>query len=878
MYFTKSADEVLKDLEVSQELGLTSDQAEKNLQKFGKNELPSKPPKPIWKMFAEQINDWLIYILLVAAILTASMGHPTDSVIILLVVIINATLGVVQESKANKAVEALKNMSSPTSLVRRDGKVTEIASKDVVVGDILLLDAGRIIAADVRLIESQELQIEESALTGESVPSKKDANKILDEKAGIGDRKNMAFMSTVVTNGRAEGVVVATGGNTEVGHIAHILDSEETPATPLEIRLEHLGKTLGKIAIVVCIIMAIVSYINTKNWQESAINAVALAVASIPEGLAAIVAVVLSIGVTKMSKQNAIIKRLPAVETLGSVNVICSDKTGTLTQNKMTIVEIFTMDGAKKITEKTENNFTESEKLLAKGMFIDSDATLENGVSTGDPTEVALLVLADKLGFDRKKIAKNSSRIAEFPFDSDRKLMSVQIEEDSIKTVYTKGAIDNILEISTHILKNGKVEKISENNKKEILAKMGEMSDQALRTLGLAYKETDSKIEASEMEKNLIFVGMVGMIDPPRIEVKDSIAVAKSAGITPVMITGDYAKTAFAIAKELGIATDFSEAVTGKEIDEMDEKTFSEKVKKYKVFARVSPEHKVRIVRALRSHGNIVSMTGDGVNDAPSLNAADIGVAMGITGTDVAKGAASMILLDDNFTTIVKAVEQGRIIYSNIKKSILFLLSCNLGEVVAMFFVILVGLPTPLQAIQLLWINLVTDSFPAVALGMDKGDSEVMKEKPRSPKESFFSGGAGTRTILLGTLVGIVTIGAFVLGFYEQGLDIFANNFTENQLQYSQTMAFMTLIFAQMFLAISMRSDYHTIFSKEFFANKILLATIAISIGLQFILMYTPFLREIFHLEVITGNDWLFVIGLAAIPMIINEIRKFFKK
>lgn len=391
-------------------------------------------------------------------------------------------------------------------------------------------------------------------------------------------------------------------------------------------------------------------------------------------------------------------------------------------------------------------------------MFLDSDATLDHDTATGDPTEIALLVLADKAGLNREKILKNSSRIAEYPFDSDRKLMSVQIDDKSEKIVYTKGAIDNILKISTKILRNGKVEAITEKDKKTILDEMGKMSDQALRTLGFAYKETNSRLEDPEMEKDLIFVGMVGMIDPPRMEVKDSIEIAKNAGIRPVMITGDYAKTAFAIAKELGIANDFSEAITGAEIDEMDEKEFSEKVELYRVFARVSPEHKVRIVRALRSHGYIVSMTGDGVNDAPSLNAADIGVAMGITGTDVAKGAASMILLDDNFTTIVKAVEQGRIIYGNIKKSIIFLLSCNLGEVVAMFFVIIVGLPTPLQAIQLLWINLVTDSFPAVALGMDRGDSEVMKEKPRSPTESFFSGGAGARTIIFGTLVGLVTI------------------------------------------------------------------------------------------------------------------------
>lgn len=523
-----------------------------------------------------------------------------------------------------------------------------------------------------------------------------------------------------------------------------------------------------------------------------------------------------------MSKQNAIIKQLPAVETLGSVNVICSDKTGTLTQNKMTVVEMFS-DGK---TIKIDENWkpTETEKLIAKGMFLDSDATLdENGVATGDPTEVALLILADNAGYNRRELLQNTKRIAEFPFDSDRKLMSVQIEENTEKTIFTKGAIDNILRLSTHIFLNGEEKKFSDEHKKDILLAMQNMSDSALRTLGLAYRKTESVLSGAEMEKNLVFVGMIGMIDPPRMEVKSSIKSAKNAGIRVVMITGDHPNTAFAIAKELTIAKNFDEAITGREIDEMDEKDFRNSIEKYRVFARVSPEHKVKIVRALREKGNVVSMTGDGVNDAPSLNAADIGVAMGITGTDVAKGAASMILLDDNFTTIVRAVEQGRIIYQNIKKAIVFLLSCNLGEVVAMVFVLLVGWQSPLLAVQLLWINLVTDSIPAVALGMDVGDKEVMKQKPRSPKESFFADGTLEQTIIMGLMMGIVTIVAFYFGIHT------AENFNtipKAMLDSARTMAFLTLIFAQMFFALSIRSEFSRVFSRQIFENKILIGSV----------------------------------------------------
>lgn len=663
------------------------------------------------------------------------------------------------------------------------------------------------------------------------------------------------------------------GENTEVGHIAGILENEERALTPLEMRLEHLGKTLGKMAIAVCALIFVIGYFQGRDLHDVFLLSVSLAVASIPEGLAAIVAVVLSIGVTKMSKKNAIIKRLSAVETLGSVSIICSDKTGTLTQNKMTVVEIFSLSGERKITPSWQANDTE--KLIARGMSLASDATFDDGVATGDPTEVALLWLADAAFGDHKSIIKNTERIAEFPFDSIRKMMSVEIVENGEKIVYTKGAIDNILEKSTHIFENGKEILMTPSHRKGILENMQKMSDRALRTLGLAYKKTQKILKNEEMEKNLVFVGMVGMIDPPRIEVKDSIEVAKNAGITPIMITGDYPNTAFAIAKELGIAEDFSQAITGKEIDEIDEKTFTKRILDYRVFARVSPEHKVKIVRALRSHGNIVSMTGDGVNDAPSLNAANIGVAMGITGTDVAKGAADVILLDDNFTTIVNAVEQGRIIYNNIKKSIIFLLSCNLGEVVAMVFVLLAGWQSPLLAVQLLWINLVTDSLPAVALGMDRGDKEVMNEKPRSPKESFFSQGGATNILFFGVMMGLVTILAFWYGI--SGISEVKTPYTE-ALASARTLAFMTLIFTQMFFALSIRSEYKTVFSREIFANKILIATVFGGIFLQIMVLYTPFLREIFHLGMIRFEDWGIILGLSVFPMILNEIRKFFRK
>lgn len=830
-------------------------------------------------MFLVQLNDWLIYILFAAIILTIWHQEYIDAAIISFVIIINAVLGVVQEYRAGKAVEILRNMTAPQAIVRRDGKTLEISAKDVTIGDIVLLDAGRIVPADIRLIESQELQIEESALTGESVPTKKNANEIFsDPKTTIGDQKNMAFMSTVVTAGRGVGVVVNIGLSTEMGHIANILENEESVQTPLEKNLEQLGKTLGKIAIAICLVIFVVGYFQNRDLNEIFLLSVSLAVASIPEGLAAIVAVVLSIGVTQMSKKNAIVKRLVAVETLGSVNIICSDKTGTLTQNKMTVVEFFVNSKSTRVTLDMLKNH--ELMRLSEGMTLCSDATYENGVATGDPTEVALLVFSDEIGINREKLAKNFTRIGEAPFDSDRKMMSVLLQNNSQKSekiIYTKGAVDNILEISTHILENGEIRELTDEKRKMYLSAMSAMSDKALRTLGLAYKmisDNSEKISAQEMEKNLIFVGLLGMIDPPREEVKNSIQVAKNAGITPVMITGDYPNTAFAIAQDLSIANNISEVITGREIDAMSQEDFTKKVLQYKIFARVSPEHKVRIVRALRSHGNIVSMTGDGVNDAPSLNAADIGVAMGITGTDVAKGAADMILLDDNFTTIVQAVEQGRNIYANIKKSVIFLLSCNLGEVIAMFFVLVIGWQSPLLAIQLLWINLVTDSLPAIALGMDQGEKDIMDEKPRNPKDGFFANGAGARTIFFGILMGLATIAAFYLGFAMHGAPIGGNNFATAE---ARTMAFITLVFAQLFFALSIRSEHENMISRETFSNFYLIGAVVLGIILQILIVSIPALAEIFKLTALPLTTWLIVTGIALVPAILNEIRKFFK-
>ncbi|MGV3639477.1 MAG: cation-translocating P-type ATPase [Adhaeribacter sp.] len=877
MWFIRPLPEVLQELQVDPAMGLTEAEARARLLQYGPNRLQGKKKKSVLALLLGQLQDWLIYVLFAAVVITLFMGEWVDAVIILAVIILNAVLGVAQEVKAGNAIAALQKISSPKALVRREGHVREIDAENVVPGDILVLDAGRFIAADLRLLESANLQVEESALTGESLPAHKDADALpAAPQTPIGDQVNSVFMSTLVTYGRGLGVAVATGMQTEVGKIATIIDTETVSKTPLEVRLDELGKTLGKLAIGICVLIFIVAMIQGRDLLEMFLIAVSLAVASIPEGLAAIVAIVLSIGVTLMSRRNAIIRRLPAVETLGSVNIICSDKTGTLTQNKMTVVQYFTPQGQASVLREQNNPAGEDARLLAKAMVLCSDATFQNGEATGDPTEIALLLLADDLNLDRKEIHAGNKRVGEFSFDSDRKLMSTLTEEAGRYTVYTKGAIDNLLPIATHVLDKGQVVPLSEAHRQGFLDITERMAQQALRTLGAAYKTVDGIVENGEMEKDLILLGVVGMIDPPREEVAPSIAKAKMAGITSIMITGDHKNTAFAIAHLLGIAEKPEQALTGQEIDALTEEQFRDRVPGLRVFARVSPEHKVKIVRALKSHGNIVSMTGDGVNDAPSLNAADIGVAMGITGTDVAKGASDMILADDNFATIVTAIEQGRNIYNNIRKAVLFLLTCNLGEVVAMFVALMIGWQTPLIATQLLWINLITDTLPAVALGMDPGDPDVMKEKPRDPKESFFAGIAGWGVFGGGILIGALSILAFWLGYYLEGFSPFDEAVPAQTVAYARTMAFMTLVGCQLYFSLAMRSQSKSIFQLGLFSNKYLIGAVVLGLLLQQVVIRIPFMRQAFQLEMLHRQGWILVAVLALVPLLVNEIGKVF--
>ena len=866
MEFKKSVNEVLKEQNVNSKVGLSDSEVNERLQKYGENKLDEVKKKTLLQRFIYQLKDVMIYVLLIASIINViahGIDGLTEAAIILMVVLINAVVGVVQESRAEKTLEALKELSTPRAIVRRNGEVIEIDSKELVPGDIVIIDAGRYIPADLRLIETQNLQVEESAFTGESHAVNKDANFIAqDHNIPMGDKINLAYSSTLATYGRGEGVVIGTGMNTEIGKIAKALTSEDDNETPLQKKLDSLGKTLGYIAMIVCFVIFILGVLQGRSALDMLITAVSLAVAAIPEGLVAIVAIVLSTGVTRMSKNNAIVKRLPAVETLGSVNVICSDKTGTLTQNKMTVVQEYSL---------ASNN-----DILRKGLMLSSDAT----EIIGDPTEIALVVNAIKHGFNQIELNNKYKRVNEFAFDSDRKLMSTLHVNGDKYISYTKGAIEDIINISKYILVGDEVVELTKEYKENILSKSIEMSNKALRVLGLGYKLSDRFLESNELENNLILVGIVGMIDPPREEVKASISKAQKAGIKVVMITGDHKNTAVAIAKELNIAKSIEESITGPEIDKLDEKEFFENIEKYSVFARVSPEHKVNIVSALKAKGNIVSMTGDGVNDAPSLKRADIGVAMGITGTDVSKGAADMILLDDNFTTIVEAVKEGRNIYNNIKKTIMFLLSCNLGEVISIFVATLFAFPTPLVATQLLWINLVTDTLPAISLGLDPGNDDVMNENPRPVSESFFAKGAGLRAIIGGTLIGVFTLLAFIIGLIEKDITTISamRMASDEALIHARTMSFIVLTVSQLFYAYTMRVDNVSTFKIGIFKNKYLNISVIIGLVLQILLINTTGVAKIFNVQSLNISDWDIVIIFALIPFVINELIKTFVK
>lgn len=882
-WFMKSQESAINEIGTNVEDGLTTEEVAKKQEKYGLNKLKGKKKKTILQMLLAQLNDVLIYILLAAAVISVILDEPSDAIVIGVVVLINAVVGVIQESKAEKSLEALKQLSTPKAIVKRNGELLEIQSEEIVPGDIIIIDAGRYIPCDIRLIETANLKVEESALTGESVPVDKDASINLDaEDTPLGDQKNMAFMSTLATYGRGVGIAVGTGMNTEIGKIAKMLDEQENELTPLQKKLAQLGKFLGAGAIVICILMFLIGILRGNPPLEMLLIAISLAVAAIPEGLAAIVTIVLAIGVQKMIKKNAIVRKLPSVETLGSVNIVCSDKTGTLTQNKMTVMKYY-VDGVLSPISTMDINIP-SHKLLLENMMLCNDATYTPTSKTGDPTEIALLEMGVKFNITTDELNKTYRRVNEIPFESDRKLMTTVNKYDNEYYVMTKGAIDNLLNICSKAYINGEIVPLTDDIKANIMSSSNAMSDDALRVLGGAYKViNNTEVEIDTLEKDLTFIGLVGMIDPPREEVKDSITLCKQSGIKTIMITGDHKNTAFAIAKELGIAEDESQAIFGTELDKMSDEELKAKIDDLRVFARVSPEHKVKIVKAFKEKGNIVSMTGDGVNDAPSLKMADIGVAMGITGTDVAKGASDMVLTDDNFSAIVAAIEEGRNIFNNIKKSVLFLLSCNAGEIVALFFAILLGWEAPLLSIHILWVNLITDTLPALSLGMDPSDKDVMKEKPRDPNESLFAHGGGVKVILNGLLIGLLTLIAFVIGarMYtgaETLFPIFPANIPEDALRHARTMAFVVLSVSQLFHSFNMRHPEKSIFQLGFFSNKYLVGAVLIGILLQDIVITVPFLRNVFNVFDLNGKDWAIVAVLSVMPLLINEIAKLIKR
>lgn len=870
-------------------VGLSEEEVRNRLEKYGSNQLVGAKSRSLLERIFSQINNVLIYVLIVAAVISGVLGELVDSLIIGLVVVINAAVGVVQESKAEEALEALKNMSTPKALVLRNGEQKEIPSEDVVPGDVIVLDAGRYVPCDIRLIEAINLKIDEAALTGESVPVDKNAEFIGDRTLPIGDQKNMAFMSTLTTYGRATGIAVETGMTTEIGKVAAMLDRESDNETPLQKTLDKLGKQLGIAAMVICILIFGIGILQGREILEMFMLSVSLAVAAIPEGMAAIVSIVLAIGVQRMIKQHVIIRKLPAVEALGSVNIICSDKTGTLTQNKMTVTKFFADSTSRDLSEvRTESHV---QRLLFENITLCNDATYssetETGATgaTGDPTEVALLVAAEQFDIKKNELDDQYPRIDEIPFESSRKLMTTINNYGGTSYIHTKGAIDGLLLKCTHYETAEGPKPLNEDVQKVILEHASMMSNAALRVLGSAYKKVEQVqlMNRESIEEKLIFIGLVGMIDPPREEVKEAIKVTKKAGIRTVMITGDHQDTAFAIAKELGIAVDKSEVIDGKTLESLTEEQLIEKGEHTNVYARVSPEHKVKIVQALKARGNTVSMTGDGVNDAPSLKTADIGVAMGITGTDVAKGASDMVLTDDNFGSIVKAVEEGRTIYRNIKKSVIFLLSCNLGEIIALFTAILLGWPVVLRPVHILWVNLVTDSFPALSLGVDPEEADVMNEKPRHRDESIFHG-VIPFLLLNGLLIGAITLVAFIIGVYSSGayvgsiLSLGSETISKTAIMHGQTMAFLALSFSQLFHSLNFRSMNQSVFKAGIFKNKFLIYSILLGIGLQVAIVSIGPIAKIFSVHSLGLMDWTLIAGLSLLPLIINELVKLFRK
>ena len=896
-WFNKSIEEAEKILETNIQNGLTENDVKTKREKYGLNMLKAKKKASLLQRFIEQFKDFSIIVLIIAAIVSGFVGISqgegmTDTIIILIVVLANAIIGIAQESKAEKSLEALQKLTDHASKVIRDGKIKVIPAKELVPGDIVVLDTGDYIPADLRVIEAVNLKAQESSLTGESVPVEKTTKTIEKTDVGIGDRTNMLFSSSLVTYGRGKGIVVQTGMNTEVGKIAGMLDNTEKQITPLQEKLNKLGKTLGIAALAICAFIFIIGLIQGKEPINMFMTAVSLAVAAIPEGLVAVSTIVLAIGVQKMVKKNAIVKKLPAVETLGSATVICSDKTGTLTQNKMTVEKIFINGETKELAEYKENINEDLKKLIFANMLCNDTKISTDGKLTGDPTETALVDMAFKLDFD-PSVYDRMPRIQEIPFDSDRKLMTTVNEVNGKYIVYTKGGMDELIGICNSYILNGEIKNNIEEYKNMITKNNEQMAKEALRVLACAYKEIDHKPTKEDMEnieKDLIFVGMVGMIDPPREEAKIAVEKCKTAGIKTVMITGDHKITATAIAKKLGILENEDEAITGADLEKMTDEELEKNVRKYSVYARVSPEHKVRIVKAWQKNGEIVAMTGDGVNDSPALKTANIGCAMGVVGTDVAKEAADVILTDDNFATIVSAVEEGRRIYDNILKVIQFLLSSNVGEVIVLF---LATLLTPFFAkwfgitdvahleillpIHILWINLVTDSLPALALAFDPANEGIMKRKPAKPGKGVFTKGMTWRVIYQGVMIGLLTLVAFMIGLATTKETINGLSLDESKIEVGQTMAFITLAMSELVHVFNIRYNKKSIFKAKIFNNSKLIWAILASAALMFVILVIPALRHIFSIPILPTGNILELVLLVFAPIVIVEIFKLLK-
>jgi len=897
-WFNKSKKEIFEEFRVLEDSGLTDEQVRKNREKYGYNELKAQKKKSIFVKFLEQFKDFMIIVLIIAAIVSGVVGYIeegkiTDSIIILVVVIVNAIIGVAQEAKAEKSLEALQKLSSHSAKVLRNGTLTVVASKELVPGDIVVLDTGDYVPADLRIIEAINLKSQEASLTGESVPSEKNASVIEEEKVGVGDRVNMLFSSSLITYGRGKGIVVETGMNTEVGKIAGIISNTVKSETPLQNKLNKLGKTLGIAALVICLVIFIIGLAYGKNAMDMFMTAVSLAVAAIPEGLAAVSTIVLAIGVQRMVKKNAIVKKLPAVETLGSATVICSDKTGTLTQNKMTVEKVFYDGKLVDLRDLNDDDIKDDlEQLVYISMLCNDTKVSANNELTGDPTETALVDMGFKLHFT-PDLYVSYPRVEEVPFDSDRKLMTTVHQRGNKYIVYTKGGVDELLNRCNRYIFNNEIKTDLDKYKVQISEQNEQMAVNALRVLAMGYKELDhmpSKEEMKNIESDLIYVGMVGMIDPPREEVKAAVAKCKTAGIKTVMITGDHKITATAIAKALGILEDGDEAITGSELEEMSDEELIQRVRKISVYARVSPEHKVRIVKAWQANGEIVAMTGDGVNDAPALKTSDIGCAMGIVGTDVSKEAADVILTDDNFSTIVSAVEEGRRIYDNILKAIQFLLSSNVGEIIALFVAILVApllakafgidiqLIEPLLPIHILWVNLVTDSLPALALAVDPAEKNIMNRKPKKNGKGIFTKGMTWRIVYQGVMIGLLTLSAFIIGLATKNVpEVAGMSEQEVRVSIGQTMAFIVLALSELVHVFNIRNNSMSLFKTKIFNNSKLVFAILASAALMLIILFVPALQSVFAIVPLPMENIIETILLVFAPLVIVEIFKLFK-